>query len=246
MKIPRHLAIIMDGNGRWAQRRNLPRIEGHRRGVEVVREIVQECRSLGVGYLTLFAFSSENWQRPDGEVKALMGLLTSFLTMEIPRLCSNGVRLKVIGDRDRLPASVNKVLDDAVEQSRDASGMELILALSYGARNEQIRAVRAIAEQVASGSLSSSQIDERLFSQNLDTASIPDPDLLVRTSGEMRLSNFLLWQMAYTELYFTDVLWPEFQTGELHRAFEEFARRERRFGKTTEQVDSDIPKESNH
>ncbi len=236
----------MDGNGRWAERRELPRIAGHRRGVEVVREVVKECRRLGVGYLTLFAFSSENWQRPDAEVEALMGLLTTFLSSEIPYLCDNGVRLKVIGDRSRLPSAVNKVLDEAIERGGQTCQMELILALSYGARNEQIRAVRRLAARVAAGDLEPERIDEGLLSGSLDTAGVPDPDLLIRTSGEMRLSNFLLWQMAYTELYFTDVLWPEFGPEELHRAFAEFARRERRFGKTTAQVDPAGAKESDH
>ncbi|MFO7982927.1 MAG: isoprenyl transferase [Desulfuromonadales bacterium] len=246
MKIPRHLAVIMDGNGRWAERLQLPRISGHRRGVEIVREIVQECRQLGVEYLTLFAFSSENWRRPQAEVQALMKLLTTFLSTEIQNLCTNGVRLKVIGDRSRLPESVNQVLDDAIDEAKNASGMELILALSYGARDEQIRAVRTLAEQVAAGELTPGQIDEDLLARSLDTATVPDPDLLIRTSGEMRLSNFLLWQMAYTELYFSDVLWPEFEKAELHRAFVEFGRRERRFGKTAEQVGPSVTKETDH
>lgn len=246
MKIPRHLAVIMDGNGRWAERLELPRISGHRRGVEIVREIVQECRQLGVEYLTLFAFSSENWQRPQSEVQALMKLLTTFLSSEIPNLCAKGVRLKVIGDRSRLPASVNQVLDEAIEEAKDASGMELILALSYGARDEQIRAFKGLAEKVAAGELTPGEIDEALVDKSLDTATVPDPDLLIRTSGEMRLSNFLLWQMAYTELYFSEVLWPEFEKEELHRAFVEFGRRERRFGKTTQQVGPSVTKETDH
>lgn len=241
MQIPRHLAVIMDGNGRWAEQRGLPRIAGHRQGVEIARSTVQECSRLGVSCLTLFAFSSENWQRPQGEVQALMGLLTSFISAELPTLCQNDIRLRIIGDRSRLSEAVNKVLDHAVSTTAQNKGLVLVLALSYGSRDEQVRAVRDLALRVAAGEIDAGKIDEQAISAALDTAGIPDPDLLVRTSGEMRISNFLLWQLAYTELYFTDVLWPDFDAQQLHRALEEFGRRQRRFGKTGAQLEQDKP-----
>ncbi|MFA5516968.1 MAG: isoprenyl transferase [Desulfuromonadales bacterium] len=236
MSIPRHLAIIMDGNGRWAEKRQLPRILGHHRGVETVQSVVKECRSLGIQYLTLYAFSSENWRRPDTEVSALMDLLSRYLQSELKTMLARGIRLKFIGEIDRLPAPVKYVLEETVARTADNREMTLTLALSYGARDELVRAARRMAGAVQAGRLAPSAINDDLFTSFLDTAGCPDPDLLIRTSGEMRISNFLLWQLAYTEMYFTEVLWPDFNSEELHRAFREFARRERRFGLTGAQL----------
>jgi len=237
MHIPKHLAIIMDGNGRWAEQRQLPRIAGHRQGVRTVREIVQECHQLGVRYLTLYAFSSENWGRPDEEVSALMDLLSIYLQEQFEQMLEKRIRLCVIGQTDRLPLPVRQVLENTVEKTRDNNDMVLTLALSYGARDEILRAVHLLAKKVEAGEISPQQIDEDAFSACLDTADLPDPDLLIRTSGEMRISNFLLWQIAYSEMVFTPVLWPDFGQDELHRALQEFTRRERRFGLTGRQVD---------
>lgn len=236
MRIPKHLAIIMDGNGRWAEQRHLPRIAGHHRGVESVQDIVSECRSLGVRYLTLYAFSSENWGRPEEEVNALMGLLGRYLESELDTMCARDISFRVIGEIDRLPPEVTAVLRRTIDQTADHREMVLTLALSYGARNELVRAMRSLAREAADGSLAPDTIDDEMVSRSLDTADLPDPDLLIRTSGEMRISNFLLWQLAYTELYFTEDLWPEFSRQKLHQAFEEFARRQRRFGLTSAQV----------
>ncbi|RME37740.1 MAG: di-trans,poly-cis-decaprenylcistransferase, partial [Deltaproteobacteria bacterium] len=203
MRIPAHLAIIMDGNGRWARQRNLPRIAGHRQGVRVVRDIVQECHRLGIRYLTLYAFSSENWGRPDDEVSALMDLLCSYLQSELELMLENRIRLKVIGELDRLPRGVRQMLSDTMEKTRTNSDMVLTLALSYGARNELVRAAQKVAAMAQAGLLAPGEINDRLLQTLLDTADMPDPDLVIRTSGEMRLSNFLLWQLAYAELVFT-------------------------------------------
>jgi undecaprenyl diphosphate synthase len=248
MRIPRHLAIIMDGNGRWAEQRHLPRIAGHHRGVEVVREVVAECRNLGVRYLTLYAFSSENWGRPEEEVSALMGLLVRYLASELQTLCSRNIRFQVIGEMERLPAEVVRVLRETMAKTAAHTEMVLTLALSYGARNELVRAVRALARQVAEEGLDPDRIDEERLTRTLDTAGTPDPDLLIRTSGEMRISNFLLWQLAYAELYFIEDLWPDFSRQKLHQAFAIFARRQRRFGLTGAQVagDDGEPREGNH
>ncbi len=234
--IPHHLAIIMDGNGRWAQQRHKPRIVGHQKGVEAVRQVVEECCNLGVRHLTLYAFSSENWGRPAEEVAALMGLLAKYLDSELKSLLSNRIRLNVIGEIGKLPGNIRKTLEKTVEQTRENEAMTLTLALSYGSRDEILRACRSVAAKVAGGSLRTDEIDEELFAGELDTAGIPDPDLLIRTSGEMRISNFLLWQIAYTELYFTDVFWPDFNRDELLKAIEEYGRRQRRFGLTAEQL----------
>jgi len=248
MRIPRHLAIIMDGNGRWAEQRHLPRIVGHQRGVETVRNIVEECCRLKVPYLTLYAFSSENWGRPEPEVNALMELLAQFLQAEFQRMEFQQVRLHVIGEIDRLPAAVRQILVDTMERTKDFTGLQLNLALSYGSRNELVRSCRKLAAEVAAGRLSPEDIDEVKLGAMLDTHTIPDPDFLIRTSGEMRISNFLLWQLAYTELYFTEVLWPEFSITELHQALTEFSTRQRRFGLTAAQIgsDQDIEKEGRH
>jgi len=233
---PRHLAIIMDGNGRWAQARNLPRIAGHRRGVEVVRKVVEDCRELGIEYLTLYAFSSENWGRPSDEVSALMGLLSRYLNSELKSMLKNGIRLRVIGETSRLPAPIQKVLDDTIAKTRDNTAMTLTLSLSYSGRNELVRACRALAQQVRDGKLEPEAIDEAAVDGALDTAGVPDPDLLIRTSGEVRISNFLLWQAAYAEFYFCDCYWPDFDRTVLQGAIDEYRRRQRRFGLTGEQL----------
>ncbi len=236
MRIPRHLAIIMDGNGRWAEQRSLPRIAGHHRGVETVQAVVEECRTLGVKYLTLYAFSSENWGRPDEEVSALMELLSRYLESELDSMLSRNIRFQVIGESSRLPVGVRETLQRVIDLTSANTELVLTLALSYGSRNELVRAARAIACEVVAGRRTVEQIDDALFDEFLDTHGMPDPDLLIRTSGEMRISNFLLWQMAYTELYFSEALWPEFSSEELHVAFREFARRQRRFGLTAAQI----------
>lgn len=236
MRLPRHLAIIMDGNGRWAEQRGFPRAVGHHRGVEAVKTVVRECRSLGLGYLTLYAFSSENWGRPADEVSALMGLLCRYLESELETMLTRGVRLHVIGEIERLPREARHILEQTIARTAANDGMVLTLALSYGARDEIVRAMRSLTAEVLAGSLPPEAIDEALVSRFLDTRDLPDPDLLIRTSGEMRISNFLLWQLAYTELYFTETLWPDFDIGELHRALEAYAGRQRRFGLTGAQL----------
>ena len=238
-KLPRHVAIIMDGNGRWAKARMLRRIIGHRQGVETVRMIVEECSSIGIPYLTLFAFSAENWLRPKTEVQALMSLLKKYIELEIPRMMTNNIRFNVIGNRTHLPPDINEAVDNAIAKTSGNSGMMLTLALSYGSRQEIVDAAIRIAADLAAGKVATAEVDDTLFSSYLLTAGMPDPDLLIRTSGEMRISNFLLWQMAYTELYFTDVNWPEFDAQELHRALADFQERERRFGRTSDQLHAD-------
>ena len=237
-RLPRHLAIIMDGNGRWAEQRMLKRIVGHHRGAETVQMVVEQSSSLGINYLTLFAFSSENWSRPKSEVKALMTLLSKYVRTELKRMLKNNIRFNVIGNRQDLPGEVNAILDDALERTAGNTGMVLTLALSYGARQEIVRAATEISRKVQQGELAPDQITDALFSQHLDTADLPDPDLLIRTSGEMRISNFLLWQLAYTELYFTDINWPDLTINALHAALADFQARERRFGKTSAQLTS--------
>jgi len=239
MPAPRHIAIIMDGNGRWAENRNMPRILGHQRGVEAVQKIVAECRNSGIPYLTLYAFSSENWGRPAAEVTALMGLLGSYLQSELETLLKQGIRLNVIGEADRLPEEIRQILEETVARTADNREMVLTLALSYGSRNELVRAVRKIGREIRSGRLDPERIDDAEIAARLDTAGLPEPDLLIRTSGEHRISNFLLWQLAYTELYFSEALWPDFSPGELHKAIDEFSRRQRRFGLTGAQVNQD-------
>ncbi len=228
--IPRHVAIIMDGNGRWAKARGLPRVAGHRRGAEAVRNAVESAGELGVRYLTLFGFSSENWRRPVDEVSDLMGLLRHYLRSEIAEMHKKGVRVRVIGDRARLPGDIVKLIDSAEETTRANKYLDLIVALSYGARDEIVSAARRLAAAAKRGEIDPAAIDEDMFARNLLTADIPDPDLLVRTSGEKRISNFLLWQCAYTEFVFLDVLWPDFGRREFEAALAEFGRRERRYG----------------
>jgi len=235
-KLPTHLAIIMDGNGRWAKARMLQRIIGHQRGVETVKKVVEECSNLGIRYLTLFAFSSENWSRPKTEVKALMLLLKHYIIAETKRMVDDKIRFQVIGNRPILPRDVLHYLDEAIRVTAGNTGMTLTLALSYGARQEIAAASRRIAHEVAAGRLAPDEINEGLFNSFLDTADMPDPDFLIRTSGEMRVSNFLLWQLAYTELYFTEKNWPDFDRDELIKALVHYQSRERRFGKTSDQV----------
>lgn len=231
-RAPQHIAIIMDGNGRWANARGLPRIAGHRRGAEAARRAVIAAAELGIPYLTLFGFSSENWKRPASEIQDLMGLLRYYLRGEVAELHRNGVRLKVIGDFSKLAPDIMALIRDAEATTRDNKRIILTMALSYGGRAEIIAAVRAIAQEVASGNLAADAIDDDCFASHLFTTELPDPDLLIRTSGEQRISNFLLWQSAYCELVFTKTLWPDFSKSDLQQAIEEFCGRERRYGAT--------------
>lgn len=221
----------MDGNGRWAKQHGLPRIQGHKAGAESVREAIDACKGMGVKYLTLYAFSSENWQRPEAEVKALMLLLEHYLKGKIADLNRQGVRLQAIGQLERLPDATRAMLERAMRETAHNEELTLILALSYGSREEITRAVRRVAREVAAGRLGIDEIDEATVAAHLDTAGVPDPDLLVRTSGEMRLSNFLLWQISYAELVVVDKYWPEFRQGDLYEAVAQFRKRDRRYGK---------------
>ena len=229
-KRPRHIAIIMDGNGRWAQRRGLPRIEGHRRGVASVRSVSEECARLGIEQLTLYCLSSENWKRPKRELDLLMHLLEQYLIEERSTLINENIRLSVIGRREGLPDSVLAEMDKTIELSRHHGGLQLCLAINYGGRAEMVDAVRSIAQDVRSGTLDDDDIDETTIADHLYTGGMSDPDLLIRTAGEMRISNFLLWQISYAELWVTDCCWPEFREAELHAAIRDFAGRDRRFG----------------
>ncbi len=226
----------MDGNGRWAEARGLPRVAGHQQGVRTVVEIVDECVLQQISYLTLFAFSSENWGRPEAEVETLMALLLEFLASQRQRMLQDGVRLRVIGDRERLSVKVRNALDSAEQETLSGDKLMLTLALSYGGRDEIVRAARRLARKVAAGELAPEEIGATEFNANLDTAGVPDPDLLIRTSGELRISNFLLWQLAYAELYFVDAYWPDFGPVELRLALESYRQRRRRFGLTAEQT----------
>lgn len=228
--IPRHIAVIMDGNGRWARERGLPRREGHRAGAESVREIVEACKEVGVSYLTLYAFSSENWNRPADEVRALMDLLGRFLDERAADFDKQQVRLQAIGQLDRLPEKVRRKLDRIMEKTKTHQGITLVLALSYGAREEIVCAARQLAIDVAAGKLKAEEIDNQVFASRLDTADMPDPDLLIRTSGEMRVSNFLLWQISYAEMIIVKKFWPDFRQADLFEAVAEYQRRHRRFG----------------
>lgn len=239
-RLPQHVAIIMDGNGRWAKLRGKSRIEGHRRGKTSVRAIVEMSRRLGIGYLSLYAFSTENWFRPHDEVDALMGLLEHYLVGERNKMMRYGIRLLSIGDRSRLPASVRSVLEETVELTRDNGRMTVILALSYSGRDEIIRMARRLAGAARARRLEPEQIDEHTVAAYLDSAGVPDPDLLIRTSGEMRISNFYLWQIAYSELYVTPTLWPDFREAEYLQALLAYQRRRRRFGRTDEQLSEPI------
>jgi undecaprenyl diphosphate synthase len=227
---PAHVAIIMDGNGRWAAQRGLPRVEGHRRGVEALRRTVRAAIELGIGHLTIYSFSSENWRRPATEVGELMGLLKRFVRHDLADLHRNSVRVRIIGTRADLSADICGLLDEAEALTAGNRGLTLVVAFNYGSRQEIVRAAQALAREVAAGNLTPEAIDERAITARLDTAGIPDPDLVIRTSGELRLSNFLLWQAAYAELVFTPVLWPDFDRAALEAAIAEFHQRERRFG----------------
>ena len=241
--LPRHVGIIMDGNGRWAQLRGEPRIEGHRVGAESVRDITRAARQLGIEALTLYAFSSQNWSRPAEEVGALMELLRDYLADERPEIMENEIRLHAIGDLERLPSMVKQPLDALCRDSAAHRGMTLTLALSYGGRESLARAARALATQAAAGTLAPSAIDVELLGRTLPTGDLPPLDLLIRTSGEQRISNFMLWEAAYAELVFVDVMWPDFRRNELYRCLESYAARERRFGLTSAQLaetDSDV------
>jgi len=229
-RLPRHVAIIMDGNGRWARRRGLPRVAGHRAGISAVRAVVEGCAELGVEVLTLYAFSRENWRRPKREVETLFRLLREYLGKELPRLRRNGIRFRPIGRIAELPASAQADLKRAARETSEGERMEFLIALSYSGRADIVDAARALAEEVRSGTLSPEAIDEEVLASRLSTAGLPDPDLLIRTSGEYRVSNFLLWQVAYAELYITDTLWPDFRRRHLYEAILDFQRRERRFG----------------
>lgn len=234
-ELPRHIGIIMDGNGRWACRRGLARIAGHREGAESVRDVVRAARELGVEALTLYAFSEQNWERPAEEVQALMELLHQYLLEEHDEIMDNGIRLRAIGDLERLPEFVREPLFALVEESRANTDMTLCLALSYGGREDILRATRRLAEDVRRGRIDPEEINEVLFEARLDSACLPPLDLMIRTSGELRISNFLLWQAAYAELYFTDAMWPEFRRANLLQALEAYRQRERRFGRVPAQ-----------
>ncbi|MDX2278624.1 MAG: isoprenyl transferase [Saprospiraceae bacterium] len=234
--VPKHIAIIMDGNGRWAKQKGIPRLLGHRSGVKSVREVTEAAAEIGVQYLTLYAFSTENWNRPPAEVTALMTLLVETIKGEIRDLNKNKVRLQAIGDIEALPAATYKTLLEGIEQTKNNDRITLVLALNYSAKWEILRATRIIAEQAQKGLLKAEDIKESTFEAALSTNGIPDPELLIRTSGETRISNFLLWQIAYTELYFTPVFWPDFGRKELFEAILSYQRRERRFGMTSEQI----------
>ena len=238
--IPQHIAIIMDGNGRWATERGKPRSYGHQAGVETVRRITSECTRLGVKYLTLYTFSTENWNRPQTEIAALMGLVLSSLEDEI--FMKNNVRFKVIGDIERLPAEVQRKLQETIDHTANNTAMTMVVALSYSARWEITKAMKDIAQKALDGQLSVGDITEDTVSQSLTTASIPDPDLLIRTGGELRISNYLLWQIAYSELYFCDTFWPDFNEADLHKAIADYQHRQRRFGKTGKQVEAEESK----
>ncbi|HEX8562367.1 MAG TPA: isoprenyl transferase [Flavobacterium sp.] len=235
-KLPKHLAIIMDGNGRWAKQQGLMRVFGHENGAKSVRITVETCARLGVEHLTLYAFSTENWNRPKFEVETLMKLLLNSLRSEFKTLHENNIRLNCIGNLELLPKTAKKELLEAIEKTKNNSRMVLTLALSYGSREEIVTAIRRISDKVKNNIISIDAIDESIINQHLYTQNLPDVDLLIRTSGEHRISNFLLWQIAYAELYFTDVLWPDFKEEDLYQAIISFQQRERRFGKTSEQI----------
>lgn len=228
--LPRHVAVIMDGNGRWARSRGLPRFEGHRRGVQTLRDIVRHAGEIGIGWLTLYSFSSENWSRPADEVRELMSLLKHFVRRDLGELSANNVRVRVIGERDDLAPDIRGLLEEAETKTRHNSGLNLVVAFNYGSRNEIARAARRLAAEVAAGRLPPDAITEQAISERLDTAGMPDPDLIIRTSGEQRLSNFLLWQAAYSEFVFVPGFWPDFTARDFDKAIDEFLGRERRFG----------------
>ena len=241
--IPRHIAIVMDGNGRWARAKHRPRFMGHKKGVEAVREIVKTCSKLNVECLSLFAFSSENWKRPEEEIKNLMGLFMLALDREAKALARNNVQLKIIGDLGHFSGKLQEKIKKVEALTSESTGLKLMIAANYGGRWDITQATQQLAKKIKQNELDIESIDEQSVSGNLTTAGIPDPDLFIRTGGEKRISNFLIWQMAYTELYFTNVLWPDFRADELKKAIEDYSSRQRRFGKTSEQVIADKEKD---
>ncbi len=231
MNIPQHVAIILDGNGRWAKQKGMPRNYGHMQGAKTLEEIVEAAWDFGIKYLTVYAFSTENWNRPDGEIHALMNLFRTYLK-KCHKLCvKHNIKMKIIGDIEGLSEDIRELIVNLEEISKDFTGLNLVIALNYGSRNEMIRAIKKMTHKVISNEIQIDDIDEQLFSNMLDTAKIPDPDFLIRTSGELRISNYLLWQIAYSELYFTDVAWPDFHKDKLKEALDEYSSRQRRFGK---------------
>ncbi len=234
--VPRHVAFIMDGNGRWAASRGLSRTEGHRQGLETLRGVIRHCAKRGVGVVTIYSFSTENWSRPEPEVKFLMSLLRRFVQRDLSELHKENIRIRIIGERESLEPGILKLLQDAENLTCNNTGMDLVVAFNYGARQEISGAVRRLCEKVAAGEMTADEISEDAITSALDTAGLPDPDLIVRTSGELRLSNFLLWQAAYTEFYFTDLMWPDFDEAALDEALESFGSRERRYGGITAQA----------
>jgi len=235
-KLPSHIAIIMDGNGRWARQRGMDRIFGHQQGVKALREVIEASAELKIKFLTVYAFSTENWGRPDDEVSALMGIMVQSLNKETDTLVRNNIKLSAIGDTERLAVDVRERLLETIHVTSDATGLNLIVAMSYSSRWEMTEAAKRLSADIAGGSVDQNSVNEFNFEKYLTTHGVPDPELMIRTSGEMRISNFLLWQIAYTELYFTEVLWPDFGKEELYRAIIDFQKRERRFGKTSEQL----------
>ncbi len=237
-KLPKHVAIIMDGNGRWAKKHGKPRIEGHLEGINSVREIVETARELGIGVLTLYAFSYENWQRPEEEVSALMGLLNKYLEDALENMLKHDIQLMAIGELNLLPANTHSILKETIEKTKGCQSMILNLALSYGGRQEIVRATKDLVKAALAGKINIDEINVPLLDKCLYTAGLPDPDLLIRTSGEMRLSNFLLWQLAYTEIYVTSIFWPDFRRAQFIEALKAYQSRNRRFGKTSEQINN--------
>jgi len=235
-KLPRHVAVIMDGNGRWAKQRGLGRVMGHQNGVNAVRNLIEATAELGIKYLTIYAFSTENWRRPEGEITALMDLMLQSIRKETETLIKNNIRLRTIGDNNRFGKNIKEKLTETINKTSVCTGLNLVVALSYSSRWEIADAAKRLAVDVKNGTVDSEHINEVKFEEYLNTAGIPDPDLLIRTSGEMRISNFLLWQMAYTELYITDTLWPDFGKEDLFKAVIDYQSRERRFGKISEQI----------
>ena len=238
--LPQHIAVIMDGNGRWAKKKGALRIFGHKSAIKSVHEVTEACAELGIKYLTLYAFSTENWGRPEEEVRGLMELLVSTIRKETKTLQKNNIRLSAIGFIDQLPIECKMELKASIDETRDNDGLNLVLALSYSGRSEIVRAVKNLMQEAKEGKIDPDELDEEMFSDFLFTTKIPDPELLIRTSGEMRVSNFLLWQIAYSELYITDQLWPDFRKEDLHKAIIAFQKRERRFGKISEQLNSEV------
>lgn len=229
-KLPKHIAIIMDGNGRWAKSQGLMRTQGHKKGVDVLKQIVEDCSDLGIEYLTVYAFSTENWKREVSEVDAIMKLVEIFLQNEINKIMKNNVRLKTIGDLSKLPNGVQKILHESIEKTKANTGITLTVALNYGARDDILRATKKISDKILSGELNAEEIDEKVFASHLDTAFLPDPDLVIRPSGELRLSNFLLWESAYSEFWYSNINWPDFKKENLIEAIKSYQNRDRRFG----------------